>query len=78
MESARLVRRGSVRNFSGQLLGALALLAACCSAPAQESWPSRPIKLVVPLTAGGGATRAVIFAVREAGSRPGRLNAVNI
>jgi tripartite-type tricarboxylate transporter receptor subunit TctC len=54
MGSDRLVRRGSVRNFSGQLLAALALLAACCNASAQESWPNRPIKLVVPLTAGGG------------------------
>jgi tripartite-type tricarboxylate transporter receptor subunit TctC len=54
MGSERLARRGSVRNLSGQLLGAFAFLAACCSATAQESWPNRPIKLVVPLTAGGG------------------------
>ena len=33
----------------------LALVAAASGAlPAQEAWPSRPIKLVVPLTAGGG------------------------
>lgn len=42
------------RNF-----GALALLTALCgswctSLSAQETWPNRPIKLVVPLTAGGG------------------------
>jgi tripartite-type tricarboxylate transporter receptor subunit TctC len=47
------------RNFA-HLIGALALLAAVCDptstqeAWAQEAWPSRPIKLVVPLTAGGG------------------------
>jgi tripartite-type tricarboxylate transporter receptor subunit TctC len=42
------------RGFA-HLIGALALLAAACDpASAQESWPSRPIKLVVPLTAGGG------------------------
>ena len=42
------------RNFA-HWLGALALLAAACGpASAQEAWPSRPIKLVVPLTAGGG------------------------
>jgi len=35
--------------------GALALIVASCGSPsAQESWPNRPIKLVVPLTAGGG------------------------
>jgi tripartite-type tricarboxylate transporter receptor subunit TctC len=47
------------RNFA-HLIGALALLAAVSDptstqeAWAQETWPSRPIKLVVPLTAGGG------------------------
>ncbi len=36
-------------------LGALACLVSLCgSSPAQDSWPNRPIKLVVPLTAGGG------------------------
>jgi len=36
-------------------LGTLALVVASCGlAAAQDSWPSRPIKLVVPLTAGGG------------------------
>ena len=36
-------------------LGTLALVVASCGlASAQDSWPSRPIKLVVPLTAGGG------------------------
>jgi len=46
--------RRSARNFLARLLGVLAYLAACGNAPAQESWPNRPIKLVVPLTAGGG------------------------
>jgi hypothetical protein len=42
------------RNFA-HLIGALTLLAAVCEpVSAQEAWPSRPIKLVVPLTAGGG------------------------
>lgn len=36
-------------------LGALACLVSLCGpASAQGSWPNRPIKLVVPLTAGGG------------------------
>ena len=36
-------------------LGALACLVFLCGpASAQDSWPNRPIKLVVPLTAGGG------------------------
>ena len=35
--------------------GTLALLMLCCAAAsAQDAWPSRPIRLVVPLTAGGG------------------------
>ena len=42
------------RNFA-RFVGALALVGVCCTlASAQEAWPSRPIKLVVPLTAGGG------------------------
>ncbi|MBI2802907.1 MAG: tripartite tricarboxylate transporter substrate binding protein [Gammaproteobacteria bacterium] len=48
-----------LRYFLRHSLGALALLAAlsgslCTLASAQEAWPNRPIKLVVPLTAGGG------------------------
>ena len=43
------------RRFFPRCFGALALvLAACGSLAAQEAWPNRPIKLVVPLTAGGG------------------------
>jgi tripartite-type tricarboxylate transporter receptor subunit TctC len=42
------------RNFA-HVIGALALLTGACDpASAQDAWPSRPIKLVVPLTAGGG------------------------
>jgi tripartite-type tricarboxylate transporter receptor subunit TctC len=45
----------SPRRLLPRYLGALALTVAACGAlPAQEAWPSRPIKLVVPLTAGGG------------------------
>jgi tripartite-type tricarboxylate transporter receptor subunit TctC len=41
--------------YFARCLGMLALIMASCSlAAAQETWPSRPIKLVVPLTAGGG------------------------
>jgi Tripartite tricarboxylate transporter family receptor len=54
MGSERLGRRSRARTRLAHLLGTLALLAACCSASAQESWPNRPIRLVVPLTAGGG------------------------
>ena len=48
-----------VRCFSRPSFGAYALLAVLCSSLctlvwAQETWPNRPIKLVVPLTAGGG------------------------
>ncbi len=43
------------RRLLTRCLAAFALVVAWCSAlPAQDAWPSRPIKLVVPLTAGGG------------------------
>ena len=44
-----------LRCLLARCVGALALVAVSC-APllAQEAWPSRPIKLIVPLTAGGG------------------------
>jgi len=53
------VRGLFVRCFSRSSFGAYALLAVLCSSLctlvwAQETWPNRPIKLVVPLTAGGG------------------------
>ena len=43
------------RCFLSRCFGALALIAAT-SGPlsAQEAWPNRPVKLIVPLTAGGG------------------------
>jgi tripartite-type tricarboxylate transporter receptor subunit TctC len=48
-----------LRCHLGRLLrrsfGGLALIVAASGlSPAQDGWPSRPIKLVVPLTAGGG------------------------
>ena len=50
----KLVRSHLLRCF-WRGLGTLALMIAFCNlAPAQEIWPNRPIKLVVPLTAGGG------------------------
>jgi tripartite-type tricarboxylate transporter receptor subunit TctC len=43
------------RCFLSRCFGALALIAAVSgSLSAQEAWPNRPVKLVVPLTAGGG------------------------
>ncbi|MGZ3311802.1 MAG: Bug family tripartite tricarboxylate transporter substrate binding protein [Xanthobacteraceae bacterium] len=48
-------RRFRARRLLAHSLVLLALVAAASGAlPAQEAWPSRPIKLVVPLTAGGG------------------------
>jgi tripartite-type tricarboxylate transporter receptor subunit TctC len=45
----------SARRLLPRFLGALALIVAACGAlTAQEAWPNRPIKLMVPLTAGGG------------------------
>jgi len=44
-----------LRGLLERCFGALALIVAASGlSSAQESWPSRPIKLVVPLTAGGG------------------------
>jgi tripartite-type tricarboxylate transporter receptor subunit TctC len=43
------------RHHMTRCLATLGLVAASCGlTAAQETWPSRPIKLVVPLTAGGG------------------------
>ncbi|MEA2958386.1 MAG: hypothetical protein QOJ58_3892, partial [Alphaproteobacteria bacterium] len=43
------------RCFLSRCFGVLALIAAASgSLSAQEAWPNRPIKLIVPLTAGGG------------------------
>src|SRR5262245_47899117 len=48
-------RRLSARRLLPRYLGALALIVAASAASwAQEAWPNRPIKLMVPLTAGGG------------------------
>jgi tripartite-type tricarboxylate transporter receptor subunit TctC len=48
-------RHLSPRRLLPRCLAALALTVAACGAlSAQEPWPNRPIKLVVPLTAGGG------------------------
>jgi tripartite-type tricarboxylate transporter receptor subunit TctC len=48
-------RRLSARRLLPRCLGALALIVAASGAPwAQEAWPNRPIRLMVPLTAGGG------------------------
>src|SRR5262245_3457298 len=48
-------RRLSSRRLLPRYLGALALIVAASAASwAQDAWPNRPIKLMVPLTAGGG------------------------
>jgi len=55
MEVYHGTRRLRARRMLAHSLAVLALVAAASGAlPAQEAWPSRPIKLVVPLTAGGG------------------------
>ena len=54
-------------------IGALALVGACCSsASAQEAWPSRPIKLVVPLTAGGGVDMTARLAAKHLSDQLGQ------
>src|SRR3979490_87867 len=37
-----------------RILLCLALLVSCFAAQAQEAWPARPVKLIVPSSAGGG------------------------
>ncbi|TAM38512.1 MAG: tripartite tricarboxylate transporter substrate binding protein [Burkholderiaceae bacterium] len=44
------------RNFLNSLLVALSVVASVCGAPAlAQSYPSRPVKIVVPFAAGGSA-----------------------
>lgn len=42
------------RKTFGLWLPAIALAAACSAAQAQDSWPSKPLRIVVPYPAGGG------------------------
>src|ERR1700704_3369063 len=37
-----------------RILLCVALLVSCFAAQAQEAWPARPVKLIVPSSAGGG------------------------
>ena len=54
-------------------LGTLALVVASCGlASAQEPWPSRPIKLVVPLTAGGGVDMMARLTAQHLSSQLGQ------
>jgi tripartite-type tricarboxylate transporter receptor subunit TctC len=54
-------------------VGALALLAALSGpALAQESWPSRPIRLVVPLSAGGGVDMMARLTAQHLASQLGQ------
>ncbi len=44
------------RNFLNSLLVALSVVASVCGAPAlAQSYPSRPVKIIVPFAAGGSA-----------------------
>jgi len=53
--------------------GVLALIVAACGSPsAQEIWPSRPIKLVVPLTAGGGVDMMARLTAQHLGDQLGQ------
>jgi tripartite-type tricarboxylate transporter receptor subunit TctC len=59
MEVKGVVRRLMVYSFLGRSICTLTLLAIfygtlCALGWAQETWPNRPIRLIVPLTAGGG------------------------
>jgi tripartite-type tricarboxylate transporter receptor subunit TctC len=57
----------------GRCLGALACLAAWCGlAGAQDAWPNRPIKLVVPLTAGGGVDMMARITAQHLSSQLGQ------
>src|SRR6478752_10497859 len=42
------------RCFLSRCFGALALIAAASGSLSAQEWPNRPVKLIVPLTAGGG------------------------
>ena len=44
----------ALRLLSGLVLGALTLVPTLQSASAQSSWPSRPVRLILPLGAGSG------------------------
>src|ERR1700687_4942525 len=49
------------------------LLLRCCGASsAQESWPNRSIKLVVPLTAGGGVDMMARLTAQHLGDQLGQ------
>jgi tripartite-type tricarboxylate transporter receptor subunit TctC len=64
----RLGPRLLARSF-----GALALIVTSCGSPsAQESWPNRPIKLVVPLTAGGGVDMMARLTAQHLGDQLGQ------
>ena len=44
----------NVKKLRETLIVVVTLLTSVGGAPAQDSWPSRPIKLIVPVAAGGG------------------------
>src|SRR5258705_8244489 len=47
--------RISMRGIFSPLLLATLALAAAAPAQAQEAWPQRPVTIIVPFAAGGGA-----------------------
>jgi len=62
-----------MNNCPWRGLAAFALLAGLCgSAAGQDSWPSRPIKLVVPLTAGGGVDMMARLTAQHLSSQLGQ------
>ena len=41
-------------KFIRQLAGLLIIAAISCSAAAQEAWPTKPVRMIIPSTPGGG------------------------
>src|SRR5262247_3499698 len=65
--------RLSPRRLLPRYLGALALIVAASAASwAQEAWPNRPIKLMVPLTAGGGVDMMARVTAQHLGDQLGQ------
>ena len=60
------------RRFTAQLVLALLTGAASTMAPAQPTWPTRPIKLVVPYPAGGNADATARLLATQLGERLGQ------
>src|SRR5262245_11505110 len=71
--SRRARCRLSPRRLLPRYLGALALIVAASAASwAQDAWPNRPIKLMVPLTAGGGVDMMARVTAQHLGDQLGQ------